>query len=72
MFSINIEMWLYKANLIFFFSFPLYKVAICTCPAPCISIFWMCCNVVHVDQSPDNAAEIIACVTDVNSEIAIG
>lgn len=31
----------------------------------------MCCNVVHVDQSPDNAAEIIACVTDVNSEIAI-
>lgn len=25
----------------------------------------------HVDQSPDNAAEIIACVTDVNSEIAI-
>lgn len=25
----------------------------------------------YVDQSPDNAAEIIACVTDVNSEIAI-
>lgn len=25
----------------------------------------------HVDQFPDNAAEIIACVTDVNSEIAI-
>lgn len=25
----------------------------------------------YVDQSPDNAAEIIACVTDVYSEIAI-
>lgn len=25
----------------------------------------------YVDSSPDNAAEIIACVTDVNSEIAI-
>lgn len=25
----------------------------------------------YVDQTPDNAAEIIACVTDVYSEIAI-
>lgn len=31
----------------------------------------MCCNVDYIDQSPDNAAEIIACVTVVNSEIAI-
>lgn len=48
------------------------KVAICTCPAPRLSIFSECAVMLYyVDQSPDNAAEIIACVTDVNSEIAI-
>jgi len=33
--------------------------------------FSECAVTYYVDQSPDNAAEIIACVTDVNSEIAI-
>lgn len=30
-----------------------------------------CAVTYYVDYSPDDAAEIIACVTDVNSEIAI-
>lgn len=37
-----------------------------------MSFYFSECAVTYsVDQSPDNAAEIIACVTDVNSEIAI-
>lgn len=66
MFSITIEMWLYKANLTFR----------CTrlpfVPVPHHAFLSECAVMLYyVDQSPDDAAEIIACVTDVNSEIAI-
>lgn len=67
MFRVAVEMWLYNANLIFLHTrLPLV-------PVLRYGFYFSECDVTinYVDQSPDDAAEIIACVTDVNSEIAI-